>query len=602
MGYSLFNNIVYVYKESIKRYPKVKWFLLINFLTEILVPISAVLITTLVVYSLTNDVDVATYVLLIVGMIFTTYFLESLRYWSLLRFQFENTFTRNSTFLTRLAEHQLTTDYINVESKDRRKVITKAFEAIAGNYFGIEMLLSQTPKLVFNTVGLVVYGVLIIIYVPFVMIILLIMSIINFLLVKRANAYLAKINNELNDEFVEKYYLAKDSTNPNYGKDIRLYNIGEWFDKLFVKLTKNRRKVTGKVERKFLFGRISNTLFLLIRDFAAYSVLLGLVINGTITIATFTFLLGIVAGFSAWLTGFTSASNFLRSSNIAVNNYRECIGVKNINKDGLTVDKEQFKKPLKIQFENVSFTYPNSEKPVLENLSFTIKSGEKIALVGNNGAGKTTIIKLLCGLYVPNKGIIKVNGVDINDYRTEEYMKLISVVFQDSEPLALTIEQNITCQVQKGIDKDKLWNAIKKSDLEEKVMSLENKENTYITQMFEESGIRLSGGEIQKLMLARSLYKETPLLILDEPTAALDPISEEKMYIRYKELVEHSTSLFISHRLSSTKFCDKIFFLEDGKIIEEGTHDELIALNKKYYEVFNIQAQYYVEDAENEKY
>jgi len=600
MEKSLVNNIIYVYRESIRNYPRMIWFLIINFITELLVPFLAIVITTLVVYALTNNVDIELYVLLIIGITFLTYILESLRYWSLLRYSFENTFTRMSTFWTRLARHQISTDYINVESKDRRQVISKAFESMSSNYKGVEMLMKQTPLVLINLVGMIVYGVLIAIYIPMVLFILILMSIFNYILTRRANVYLGKKKDEMNDEFVEKYYLSKDSTNPNYGKDIRLYGLSKWFDELFVKLTKNRRRVNSKIERRFLTANLSNTIFLFVRDAAAYLILIGLVINKDIDLTTFTFLTGTIAGFSMWLNGFTDASNNIRSSNIGVNEFRNCVEVDNESNRGEGISIDDLKHPISVEFKNVTFSYPKSDKPVIENLSFKITPGEKLAIVGNNGAGKTTIIKLLCGLYKPDSGTIEFNGYNVNDFNNDDYMSLISAVFQDSEPLSLTIEDNISCSKVSDVDKDKLWNSLEQSGLKEKVMSLENKEKTYITQTFDPSGIRLSGGEIQKLLLARSLYKDSSLLILDEPTASLDPIAEENMYLKYEEFVKGNTSVFISHRLSSTKFCDRIIFLDYGKIIEEGSHTELIKLNKHYREVFDIQAQYYLEDEKDE--
>ncbi|MBU1145778.1 MAG: ABC transporter ATP-binding protein/permease [Firmicutes bacterium] len=593
MKHSLLGNMSYVYSESIKKYPKVKWFLLVNFFTELLVPFLTIVITTILVYSLTNNIVVGDYVLIILCIIIATYLLETLRFWSLTRYTFENTFARVSTFTLRLSEHQLKTDYINVETKDRRNIISKAYEAINSNYFGIEMLLRQTPLLFINAVGIIVYGVLIALYVPIVLLILVFMTIINYLLTKRANLHLSKMNTKLNDEFREKYYLSKDSTNPNYGKDIRIYKIGEWFDKLFVRLTKSRRMITEDIEKKFFFANVSNTIFLFIRDFAGYILLLGLVVNHEISLTTFTFFIGIVTGFSMWLNGFTRALNELRSSNIKVNDYRDCITVENEYDKIGKIRISDLKLPLSIEFENVTFSYPNSDTPVIDNLSFKINPEEKVALVGNNGAGKTTIIKLLCGLYRPDSGVIRVGGYDIKDFNIAEYMSLLSVVFQDSEPLSFTIENNITCKDSEEVDSEKLWDAIEKAGLKEKITSLEKKEKTNITQMFDKSGVRLSGGETQKMMLARSLYKKAPLLILDEPTAALDPIAEEEMYLKYKELVKNTTSIFISHRLSSTKFCDWILLLDHGKIIEKGTHQELMNLSKEYKSIFDTQAQYY---------
>jgi ATP-binding cassette subfamily B protein len=600
MKYSFLSNMNYVYKEAFRKYPRVKLYLFVNFFTELLVPFSTVVITTVLVYSLTNDVDIMQYTLIIIGLIVITYLLETFRFWSLNRYTFENTFTRVSTFNLRLAEHQLKTDYINVESKERRNVISKAYEAIMGNYYGIEMMLRQTPLFFINIVGIIIYGVLIAIYVPIVLLVLLFMTIINYLLTRRANNYLSKMSGQLNDEYREQYYLTRDSTNPNYGKDIRIYNIGKWFDQLFVRLTKSRRIITSGIEKKFLFANASNTIFLFIRDFAAYILLIGLVVNKSIDLTTFTFFIGIVTGFTMWLNGFTGAMNEIRTSSVRVNDYRNCIDVENeYDKEGLFKPSD-LKLPLSIEFDRVTFSYPGASEPTIENLSFKISSEEKIALVGNNGAGKTTIIKLLCGLYRPSSGVIRVGGYDINDFNIAEYMSLLSVVFQDSEPFSFTIEKNITCKASEDVDTERLWDAIEKAGLKEKVLSLENKENTYITQIFDKSGIRLSGGETQKMMLARSLYKNAPLLILDEPTAALDPMAEEEMYLKYKELVKNSTSIFISHRLSSTKFCDRILLLDNGKIIEEGTHQELIDFAGEYKSIFEVQAQYYKDGDDSE--
>ena len=248
----------------------------------------------------------------------------------------------------------------------------------------------------------------------------------------------------------------------------------------------------------------------------------------------------------------------------------------------------------------MSFAYPDEEKNTIRNLDFTIKAGEKIALVGNNGAGKTTIVKLLCGLYDQTQGEILIDGKTIDDIGLDAYQDKISVLFQDTNPMAFTIEENITGLEEGQCDKNKLQDSLKKSGLWDKVQSLPQKEKTHITQTFSEDGILLSGGETQKLLFAKAIYKNGSFLILDEPTSALDPLAESKIYEEYNNLAQGKTAVFISHRLASTKFCDRIMFLENGSIAECGSHDELMAKGGKYKEMFDIQAQYYKEDCHSE--
>lgn len=595
MKYSMFANMKYVYKESFKKYPKVKLYVVVNFITELLAPFLVIVMATLLVYALTHDVNVGQYIMIISGLTLATFIIGFLRTWSFTRYTFENTFARVAVFNHRLAEHQLKTDYINVEDRTRRDIISKAYGAISGNYYGIEMMLRQSPLFFINLCGVLLYGVLIALYVPLVLGVMFIMAIVNYILTNNANKELKNSTKQLTDEFREKYYLNHDSTNPNYGKDIRIYNISVWFTELGKRLTTSRKYLQKRIEKKFLLADILNTIFLFIRDFAAYFVLLGLVVNGLIDLPMFTFFIGIVTGFTIWMNGFSSALNEMRTCNVRINDYRECLDVSSEYYNEGEVKTDDLNTPFSIEFVNVTFSYPEAEKPTIHNLSFKINSNEVVALVGNNGAGKTTLVKLICGLYRPQSGVIKVGGVDITKFNIVDYMKLVSVVFQDSEPFAFTIEGNIACSENDEIDKEKLGEAILNSGLFDKVQSLENKEETYISQIFDESGIRLSGGETQKMMLARALYKDAPLLILDEPTAALDPIAEEELYLKYNELVKNCTSIFISHRLSSTKFCDRILLLDKGTIIEEGSHDDLMELNREYRNIFDTQAQYYKE-------
>ena len=246
----------------------------------------------------------------------------------------------------------------------------------------------------------------------------------------------------------------------------------------------------------------------------------------------------------------------------------------------------------KIEVNHVSFRYPGTDEYVLRDVSFTIEPGEKIAIVGRNGSGKTTMIKLLCRLYDPTEGEIRCNGIDIREYNISEYRSLLGVVFQDFKLFSFTLGQNVAACVK--FDGKKVESCLKKAGLEKRLHTMEKGIDTYLFKDFDENGIEVSGGEAQKIALARALYKETPLIILDEPTAALDPIAEAEIYEKFGEIVGAKTALFISHRLSSCRFCDKILVFSDKMLAQQGSHEALLQETEGCYaKLWNAQAQYY---------
>ena len=228
--------------------------------------------------------------------------------------------------------------------------------------------------------------------------------------------------------------------------------------------------------------------------------------------------------------------------------------------------------------------------------SFRIEPGQKIALVGNNGAGKTTIVKLLSGFYLPTEGEVKINGIPTSRYNIDTYRQGISAVFQDGFISALTVAENIAGGEKEEMDRERIRLCLERAGLWEKISALPDREDSYISQKIEKSGVNFSGGERQKLLVARALYKNGRLLILDEPTSALDPLAESNLYQDYNKMTAGKTSIFISHRLASTKFCDEILFLEKGKVIERGSHEELLKKQGSYANLFEVQKQYYREE------
>lgn len=596
--YSLLANMKYVLRKSYSYDKKIRLFLILHILCELILPLITLFTTSAIIYVLTSNIDVVPY-LWIIGLIVLAGLLlliQIINSWAFNLYNFRSTFARTSVFFVEISKEAITKDYEIIEPKSGQKRLSQGMMSIDSNWVGVEQMLKETPKIFVSVIGLIIYTVIVIIYIPWLLIVFVLMSAMNLFLSYRANKYMKKVYPESSKLNRESYYLRSELIDPKYGKDIRIYEMQPWFMKLYETITKKRVKLTAKIQKRYLLANISDSIFLFIRDGISYFILVLIVIDGKIDVATFSFLLGIVFGFSGWVNGSTSSFNGLRKANIDVNHYREFVEYENVfnHAEGLPISEVE--KPIKITFKGVGFTYPETDKEVIKDFNFEINAGEKIALVGPNGSGKTTLVKLLTGLYRPTKGEILINDVDILKYNINDYMKLFSVVFQDSEPTAFTIYENVSAKPSEKTDRKRFFEVIEKAGLKEKIESLPNKENTYITQHFNEEGINLSGGETQKLMLARALYKNAPILVLDEPTSALDPLNEERMYQAYNSFTEGNTSLFISHRLSSTKFCDRIIYLENGCIKEVGAHRELMELNGQYRYVFDTQSQYYKEE------
>ncbi|MBQ3879168.1 MAG: ABC transporter ATP-binding protein [Oscillospiraceae bacterium] len=247
------------------------------------------------------------------------------------------------------------------------------------------------------------------------------------------------------------------------------------------------------------------------------------------------------------------------------------------------------------EFRHVYFRYPNTDRDVLRDVNLKWRIGEKMALVGRNGSGKSTLVKLLCRLYDPTQGEITLNGVDIRKYDYNEYMALFSVVFQDSRLFSSSIAENVAAGTQ--YDAGRVEDCVRRSGLSERLDALPDGIETKLYKDFDENGVEISGGEAQKLCLARAIYKGAPFIVLDEPTAALDPISEHEIYTKFNSIVGTRTAIYISHRLSSCRFCDEITVLDDGQIVERGTHDALVRAGGHYAALWNAQAEYYKDTA-----
>lgn len=317
--------------------------------------------------------------------------------------------------------------------------------------------------------------------------------------------------------------------------------------------------------------------------------------SGQLSIGDFALYTGIFVSFSSLMTKIIESISHVRAESLLISDYRMFMDTPD-EEEGqeLSIDT---KGGCSIDFEDVSFSYPGSGRMLFDHLNVHIGKGEKAAIVGMNGAGKSTFIKLLCGFYKPDGGRVLLNGTDISQYSRASVLRLFSALFQDISFFSMSAAENVAFRTKDRIDGERLESALQKAGLEKKIRSLKNGVDTTLTKHLDMDGAELSGGEYQKMGMARTLYKNGAIFILDEPTSALDPLAEEEIYSRFRELTGDRTSLFVTHRLASTRFCDRIFVFRDGGVSEEGSHEELMAKKGEYYELYSLQASYYQEGA-----
>ncbi|MGN0405544.1 MAG: ABC transporter ATP-binding protein [Bariatricus sp.] len=380
-------------------------------------------------------------------------------------------------------------------------------------------------------------------------------------------------------------------------KDIRMFGMNSLLKGRFEETLNELMRLDRHSQFRW---KVIDTIFAcmtMVRDFLAYGILIYKVYSGGMSAAEFVLYFNALMMFIRWLLQFYDGVDMARFQSYKFCDFRDFMEDADLCTEGgnLPIPEDT----CEIRFENVEYVYPESEVPALSHTDFTIAKGEKIAIVGPNGAGKTTLVKLLCGLYWPTSGRILVDGREIGEYDKRAYYGLFSSVFQDIAFLPKSIAENIALCSKEKTEEEKLQRTIHFSGLEEKLKKLPKGKETLLVKEVEEEAIALSGGEMQKLALARALYKDGKILVLDEPTAALDPIAESDIYQKYNELSQGKTAIFISHRLASTKFCDRIFYIEKGQIAEMGTHEELMKRGGKYAEMFHVQSQYYKEVEES---
>lgn len=496
-----------------------------------------------------------------------------------------------------------------VSKVDYEKIEDPAYREIYDNAWGTAMqgravygTAEFIPMTLSALIGMTVYGILIAgKSVPLFFLLLLSVS-ASMILLAVARKMHAKYFKDLAKYSKGEEYITEKCMDSAAGKDIRIYKMLDYILKKYDENLDNIAGLYGRIHSWYCFRNILDAVFSVLTNSFAYIYLINLWLKNSINAASFVFYIGAITSFSMFLEKFLREMMLSNSLNTSISYFREFLETESDWTKNSAIGSENVEKmksePLTVELKDVSYIYPGSDKPTIDHINMKISAGEKLALIGLNGAGKTTLVKLICGLYEPTEGIILINGKLRENYTKKEYLSLVSVLFQDATLLPKTIDANIISGA--AYNKDLLNKSLRLSGFKEKYDRLSKKGDTLLIKKVESEATDFSGGEKQKLLCARTLYKKAPLVILDEPTAALDPIAENELYMNLGEAMEGRSVLYISHRLSSTRFCDRILLIEHGKIIEEGTHDSLMKNNDRYAELYEMQSKYYKED-ENRK-
>ena len=596
--HGVLNNFRFMIKEqwNFEKKPVFVW--LIRIFSELVVSLTAIYFPKAVLDSISRSVSSSEFLFHIVIL---TVVLVIFRY---LSFYLEQSIIigairiLNMRFYLGKDWKALDMDYSIATSKEGKMKIEKGHSAINRNvYVNMASYYINLTEFLKSVLVLISFSTVILLLDPVVILILLITYLIDGVISVKVQKGKNSVKEERASVNRRLGYVLDDIGNSLMAKDIKIYKMMNWINENTDKYIKESNELEKRVLRKDTNQHLAEALLVFARTGGAYFYLLWKMFHSNMTIGDFTLYFGAITGLGQWLSQIVTRIGNLTIANYLVDDYRNLIETKDhMNREKSSVNPN-VKAACEIKFEDVSFQYEGTDRPILNHINLTIHKGEKLALVGNNGAGKTTLIKLACGLLPPKSGKIFFNGIDISEYNRDEYYKMISASFQNVCLLPMSIAMNVGYNNENSINREKLHKAVKLAGLEEKLLSLPYGMDTELVPSVTEGGINLSGGETQKLMLACAIFKEAPLIIMDEPTAALDPIAEQEMYLKYNELTKNRTAIYISHRLSSTKFCDRIILLDHGIIVESGTHDELMNLSGKYKELYDVQSQYYKGDA-----
>ncbi|MDE5545907.1 MAG: ABC transporter ATP-binding protein/permease [Anaeroplasmataceae bacterium] len=486
-------------------------------------------------------------------------------------------------------------DYEKIENPHFQDEVNVGFEGLQSDGWGFQAVYKNLENIFKSLISIVLFSVILSLFNVWIALLCLCSTLVTALANQGVTKYINKRKKDRAHSSRQKNYFYNTCSDFSYGKDIRVFGLKNFLMEKYKDKSLSYIKIFAAIGNKRFLYSLFGLLMLLIEDGLSYYFIIKAYFDKAITIADVSLYITTIVAFTTVLRNFASEITTCITNVKLTESYFDFLDNQKIYKTTGTVTDICLSEAPTIEFKNVWFKYPDTEKWILKEFNFTISSGEKLAIVGENGAGKTTIIKLICGLFKPTKGEILVNGIPTNQYDKESYYKMFSTVFQDFDIFACSIMENVisTDQSEEAYLRGK--DCLKRVGLGEYIEDLPLAYDTPMLKVLDENGIDMSGGQRQKLAIARALYKNGNVVILDEPTSALDALAEAEIYKSFDDLVTNKTAIYISHRLSSTKFCDKIAFFDSEGLKEYGTHEELLQAKKGYYHMFTVQGKYYQE-------
>lgn len=590
------HNVFYMISLARKQRPSILWFSLFLVIIALLLSVTQLVMVPAILIAVENGVSIGELVKVILMFTSILMALNATSAYLTSCSQFGRIELRLK-LAGMLQNKALTMSYPDVENPDVRKKKDKAVMLVNSNQCATEVIWTTLTNLLKSMAEFAVCLFLLSTLHSGIILVVVTATVISFSVSNYLNGWGYRHRDEESEYSRRMNYLSEKSRDYTLAKDVCIFGLGSWIEEVFDSTLRLYRHFMARGECICLWGNIIDVILIFLRNGILYFFLIGSVLRGEMPCAQFVLCFNAVNVFTNGIGNIMSCFSALRRQSLDISAIREFLYYpETFQMEGGEVLVPDPGAKYKIQLENVSFRYPGAGQDTLSHLNLTIEPGEKLAVVGLNGAGKTTLIKLICGFLGPTEGRVLLNNTDIRTYNRRDYYRLFSAVFQDYSVLDVSIAENIA-QTDENINIELMNRCVEQAGLTEKINSLKNGVQTHLGMVFEDS-VRLSGGELQRLMLARALYKNAPIFVLDEPTSALDPIAESEIYHKYNELTAGHMAVYISHRLASTRFCDRIILMADGGIAEEGTHEQLMAQNGRYAELFELQSRYYREGGE----